>query len=113
MGGRAGGGASGGMGRGSRTMTVIGSNGGRATITETTKNFIKKGTYKPTSLDKEKASADFRITAAVGNRFEITTNKPLNIKTGKGIKSVGNGQYLVTDKGLASLNKQFKGVADF
>lgn len=112
MGARSGGGASGGMG-GGRTMTVTGSNGGRATIIETTKNFIKKGNYKPTSLDKEKAGADFRITAAVGNRFEITTNKPLNIKTGKGIKSVGNGQYLVTDKGLASLSKQFKGVADF
>ena len=113
MGARSGGGGGAGMGSRSRTMTVIGSNGGRATITETTKNFIKKGTYKPTSIDKEKAGADFRITAAVGNRFEITVNKPLNIKTGRGVKAVGNGQYLVTDKGLASLSKQFKGVADF
>ena len=112
MGARSGGGASGGMGSG-RTMTVTGSSGMKATITETTKNFIKKGKYKPTSVDKAKAAADFRITSVVGNKYEITTNKPLNIKTGKGIKSVGNGQYLVTDKGLASLSKSFKGVADF
>ena len=104
---------SGGNGTGWGAGARGGAGGGKATITETTKNFIKKGTYKPTSLDKAKAAADFRITSVVGNRFEITVNKPLNITTGKGIKSVGNGQYLVTDKGLASLNKQFKGEADF
>ena len=39
------------------------------------RDFIKKGEYKPTSLDERKKNADFLITAVYGERYEIHSNR--------------------------------------
>ncbi|WP_300701298.1 hypothetical protein [Bacteroides sp.] len=75
-------------------------------------NFIPKGDYKETELDKYKRSVDF-LLVSVGNRYEIRFNKPITLKETRSIKHMGGNGYLVTEKTLESLKKQYTHACDF
>lgn len=75
-------------------------------------NFIPVGEYKETELDKYKYSVDFLITSC-GNRYEIIFNKPVQLKETRFIKHIGSNGYLVTEKALESLKKQYTHACDF
>lgn len=74
-------------------------------------NFIPKSEYKETELDRYKRSVDFLITSC-GNRYEIIFNKPVQLKGTRSIKRINNG-YLVTEKALEGLKKQYTYACDF
>ncbi|MBR1527074.1 MAG: hypothetical protein IJ640_10535 [Prevotella sp.] len=79
-------------------------------------NFIKKGEYKPTALDERKRQADFLITAVYGERYEIRCNRikrPIELKQSRSVKPMNNGIYLVTEKALETLKKQYSFECDF
>ncbi len=78
-------------------------------------DFISKGEYKETELDKYKRSVDFLIMSC-GNRYEIIFNKPVVLKETRSIKRIGSdGQYayLVTEKALDNLKLQYTYACDF
>lgn len=75
-------------------------------------NFIPKGEYKETELDRYKRSVDFLITSC-GNRYEIIFNKPIILKETRSIKRIGGNGYLVTEKSLESLKKRYTHACDF
>lgn len=78
-------------------------------------NFVPKGEYKETELDRYKRSVDFRITSC-GNRYEIIFNKPVVLKETRSIKRISSKNsyaYLVTEKALESLKKQYTHACDF
>lgn len=77
-------------------------------------NFIPKGEYKETELDRYKRSVDFRITSC-GNRYEIIFNKPVVLKKTRSIKRISSNSYayLVTEKALESLKNQYTYACDF
>lgn len=78
-------------------------------------NFVPKGEYKETELDRYKRSVDFRITNC-GNRYEIIFNKPVVLKETRSIKRISSKNsyaYLVTEKALESLKKQYTHACDF
>nr|DAI65103.1 MAG TPA: hypothetical protein [Caudoviricetes sp.] len=78
-------------------------------------NFIPKGEYKETELDRYKRSVDIKITGC-GSRYEIIFNKPIELKETRSIKRIGSNEqyaYLVTERALESLKKQYTHVCDF
>ena len=78
-------------------------------------NFISKGEYKETELDEYKRSVDFLITSC-GNKYEVIFNKPIALKETRSIKRIGSNEryaYLVTEKALESLKKQYTHACDF
>ena len=78
-------------------------------------NFIPKGEYKETELDRCKRSVDFLITGC-GSRYEIIFNKPVVLKETRSIKHIGSNEqyaYLVTERALESLKKQYTHACDF
>ena len=75
-------------------------------------NFIPKGEYKETELDRYKRSVDF-LLISVGNRHEIRFNKPIILKETRSIKHMGGNGYLVTEKALENLKKQYTHACDF
>lgn len=78
-------------------------------------NFIPKGEYKETALDEYKRSVDFLITSC-RDRYEIIFNKPVTLKGTRSIKRIGSNErylYLVTEKALESLKKQYTYACDF
>lgn len=83
-------------------------------INDPDKDFIPKGEYKETELDRYKRCVDFLITDC-GNRYEIIFNKPVSLKETRSIKRIGsNGySYLVTEKALECLKKQYTHACDF
>ncbi|MBR1789847.1 MAG: hypothetical protein IJ762_11805 [Bacteroidaceae bacterium] len=82
-------------------------------------NFIPCGEYKRTELDDYKASVDFLITFCGRRHNEVIFNKPtIIIKTGRGVEATGSGiyknrAYLVTDKALDMLKRQYTWSTDF
>lgn len=79
-----------------------------------TKSKYIKGEYKPTELDKRKAAADF-LLQAVGTRYTICFNKPVELKCGRSIKRANNNGYVyyVTEKAFEQLAKQYTYECDF
>ena len=78
-------------------------------------NFIPKGEYKATELDEYKRSVDFLIKSC-SSRYEIIFNKPVVLKETRSIKRIGSNEhyaYLVTEKALESLKKQYTHTCDF
>lgn len=75
-------------------------------------DYIKKGEYQETELDKYKRSVDFLITSC-GSRYEIIFNKPVQFKETRSIKRISGNGYLVTEKALESLKKQYTHTCDF
>lgn len=73
---------------------------------------IQKGEYKETEQDKYKRSVDFLITGC-GNRYEIVFNKPVALKETRSIKRLSGNGYLLTEKALESLKKQYTHACDF
>ena len=60
-------------------------------------NFIPKGEYKETELDRYKRSVDFRITNC-GNRYEIIFNKPVVLKETRSIKRISSITHTLLQK---------------
>lgn len=75
-------------------------------------NFIPKGEYKETELDEYKRSVDFLITSC-GNKYEVIFNKPVILKETRSIKRISATGYLVTEKVLEGLKKQYTCACDF
>mgnify|MGYP001062476235 FL=1 len=77
--------------------------------------FIRKGQYKPTSLDERKAKADFLITAIDGSRTTVQFNIPVELSAGRGIERCKSNPriYYVTDRELAKLKSRFSYECDF
>lgn len=75
-------------------------------------NFIPKGEYKETELDEYKRSVDFLITSC-GNKYEVIFNKPVILKETRSIKRISATGYLVTEKALEGLKKQYTCACDF
>ena len=81
-------------------------------------NFIPCGEYKRTELDDYKASVDFLITFCGRRRNEVIFKRPTVIKTGRSIEATGSGiyknrAYLVTDRALDMLKRQYTWSTDF
>ncbi len=75
-------------------------------------NFISKGECKETELDEYKRSVDFLITSC-GNKYEVIFNKPVILKETRSIKRISATGYLVTEKVLEGLKKQYTCACDF
>ena len=75
-------------------------------------NFIKRGEYKETELDRYKRSVDF-LLVSVGNRYEIRFNKPITLRETRSIKHMGDNGYLVTERALENFKKQYTHACDF
>lgn len=76
--------------------------------------FIKRGEYKPTSLDAEKAKADILVTA-IDSHYEIVVKNPSIKLSGRGVKRsewIGN-IYYVTERIYKQLCKEYNVMCDF
>lgn len=77
-------------------------------------NFIKRGEYKRTALDDEKAKADILVTA-IDSHYEIRVQKSSIKLSGRGIKRsewIGN-IYYVTERVYKQLCKKYNVMCDF
>lgn len=81
----------------------------KATIVMT-KDAIKKGEYKETSLDVQKKQADI-LVVAIDNKYTLWLNKPITIK-GRGIKKVNEKTIVVTDNAFDKLKTQYSIMFD-
>jgi hypothetical protein len=81
----------------------------KATIVMT-KNAIKKGEYKETSLDVQKKQADM-LVVAIDDKYTLWLNKPITVK-GRGIKEVDKKTIVVTDKAFDKLKTQYSIMFD-
>ena len=84
-------------------------------VNDPDKPFIPKDRYRETEVDKYKRSVDSLITSC-GDRYEIVFNKSVVLKETRSIKRIGSNErytYLVTEKALESLKKQYIHVSDF
>lgn len=85
----------------------------KATI-ELTKEAVKKGEYKTTTLDEEKAKADILVTA-IDSHYEIRVQKSSIKLSGRGVKRskwIGN-IYYVTERVYKQLCKEYNVMCDF
>ena len=92
---------------GAKTITMQGNM--VATIEETNKGeFIKRGEYKETELDKHKREVDFLITS-IANRYEVTFNHNVELKESCSIKKseFSENIYYVTENAMEKLKKQY------
>lgn len=80
-----------------------------ATITKT-KSAEPMGTYKPTTIDAAKRTADFLILYAYANGYDIRSKHDLS---GRGIKVVSGSVYHVTEAALERLKAKFTWATDF
>ncbi|ROS92336.1 hypothetical protein EEL36_08920 [Muribaculaceae bacterium Isolate-043 (Harlan)] len=82
-------------------------------------NFIKRGEYKRTTLDDEKAKADILVTA-IDSHYEIRVQKSSIKLSGRGVwkrrvkrsKWIGN-IYYVTERVYKQLCKEYNVMCDF
>mgnify|MGYP006985860861 FL=1 len=81
----------------------------KATIVMT-KDAIKKGEYKETSLDVQKKQADI-LVVAIDDKYTLWLNKPVTIK-GRGIKKVNEKTIVVTDNAFDKLKTQYSIMFD-
>jgi hypothetical protein len=81
----------------------------KATIVMT-KDAIKKGEYKETSLDVQKKQADI-LVVAIDDKYTLWLNKPMTIK-GRGIKKVNEKTIVVTDNAFDKLKTQYSIMFD-
>ncbi len=81
----------------------------KATIVMT-KDAIKKGEYKETSLDVQKKQADI-LVIAIDDKYTLWLNKPMTIK-GRGIKKVNEKTIVVTDNAFDKLKTQYSIMFD-
>lgn len=81
----------------------------KATIVMT-KDAIKKGEYKETSLDVQKKQADM-LVVAIDNKYTLWLNKPITVK-GRGIKKVNEKTIVVTDNAFDKLKTQYSIMFD-
>ncbi len=76
--------------------------------------FIKRGEYKPTTLDTEKAKADILVTA-IDSHYEIVVKNPSIKLSGRGVKHsewIGN-IYYVTERIYKQLREKYNVMYDF
>lgn len=78
-------------------------------------DFVPRMPYKPTELDKRKASVDFLIQAVDGSRTTIRFNKEIVLPAKRGIDRCGSDHrvYYVTDRQLAKLKEKYSYECDF
>ena len=81
----------------------------KATIVMT-KDAIKKGEYKETSLDFQKKQADM-LVVAIDDKYTLWLNKPITVK-GRGIKKVNEKTIVVTDNAFDKLKTQYSIMFD-
>ncbi|TGY35511.1 hypothetical protein [Bacteroides caecimuris] len=81
----------------------------KATIVMT-KDAIKKGEYKETSLDVQKKQADI-LVVAIDDKYTLWLNKPITVK-GRGIKKVNEKTIVVTDNAFDKLKTQYSIMFD-
>ncbi|GAB6866378.1 MULTISPECIES: hypothetical protein [Bacteroidales] len=81
----------------------------KATIVMT-KDAIKKGEYKETSLDVQKKQADM-LVVAIDDKYTLWLNKPITVK-GRGIKKVNEKTIVVTDNAFDKLKTQYSIMFD-
>ena len=81
----------------------------KATIVMT-KDAIKKGEYKETSLDVQKKQADM-LVVAIDDKYTLWLNKPIIVK-GRGIKKVNEKTIVVTDNAFDKLKTQYSIMFD-
>lgn len=77
-------------------------------------NFIKRGEYKRTTLDDDKANADILVTA-IDSHYEIKVQKSSIKLSGRGVKRsewIGN-IYYVTERVYKQLCKEYNVMCDF
>ncbi|WP_289415076.1 hypothetical protein [Bacteroides acidifaciens] len=81
----------------------------KATIVMT-KDAIKKGEYKETSLDVQKKQADM-LVVAIDDKYTLWLNRPITVK-GRGIKKVNEKTIVVTDNAFDKLKTQYSIMFD-
>lgn len=81
----------------------------KATIVMT-KDAIKKGEYKETSLDVQKKQADI-LVVAIDDKYTLWLNKPITVK-GRGIKKINEKTIVVTDNAFDKLKTQYSIMFD-
>ena len=81
----------------------------KATIVMT-KDAIKKGEYKETSLDVQKKQADMLVVAS-DDKYTLWLNRPITVK-GRGIKKVNEKTIVVTDNAFDKLKTQYSIMFD-
>ncbi len=75
-------------------------------------NFISKGEYKPTELDKQKKRADMLLQSIDGNYYTLKLNRPIEVK-GRGVKNYSNNVIAVTERLYNQLRQRYNVVCDF
>lgn len=77
-------------------------------------DFIKKGIYKETDLDRHKKEVDFLIIA-IDDKYTVSFNHPINLKENRSVKKANNNGfvYYVTDNALNKLKEKYTWLCDF
>lgn len=76
-------------------------------------DFIPRGEYKATDLDRQKQQADILLQAIDGNWYSLYLNKPIDINPGRSVKVYGEKNIAVTKSVYNRLSQQYKVMSDF
>ena len=76
-------------------------------------NFIPRGEYKETGLDKRKKQADALITSIDGDYYSLYLNRPIEIRGTRGVKRYNENRIAVSESVLKKLEKEYTIECDF
>lgn len=75
-------------------------------------DFVEKGEYKETELDKQKKQADMLLTSIDGNYYTLFIQKNIEIK-GRGVKRHSGNVVAVTENIYYKLRDKYNILCDF
>lgn len=75
-------------------------------------NFIPKGEYKETELDRQKKQADILLTSVDGNYYTLRLQKPIEVK-GRGVRRYNDNVVAVTESVYNKLQEKYNVMCNF
>lgn len=75
-------------------------------------NFIPKGEYKETELDRQKKQADILLTSVDGNYYTLRLQTPIEVK-GRGVRRYNDNVVVVTESVYNKLQERYNVMCNF
>lgn len=75
-------------------------------------NYIPRGEYKETELDRQKKQADILLTSIDGNYYTLRLQKPIELK-GRGVERYSETVVAVTESVYTKLKAKYNVMCDF
>lgn len=75
-------------------------------------DYVKKGEYKPTELDRQKKGADILLESIDGNYYTLRLQKPLEVK-GRGVRRYSGNVIAVTESVYNKLKDKYNIMCNF